>query len=63
MRIDIEDVLENASQRCQWNRTKLEEIQFYKDGRLINVSTKEKEDFLFMGLSNTDFILLRDWLE
>ncbi len=61
MRIDVEDVQQNATERLAFDRPDLCDIEFYYDGKKVAIPEKELEDFRFTGLVNTDFVLNRDW--
>lgn len=61
MRIDIEDVLVNVSQRMIWNQQSLSDLEFYKDGNKVTIPEEEIEEFIFTGLNNVDFVVTRKW--
>ena len=59
--INIEDVFENQKQRAFFNAGDLENIDFYKDGKKVDVSTKEIDYWKCTGLNYTDFVIMRKW--
>ena len=61
MKIDIEDVFAHTETRSEWNRADLSNVEFYKDGKLIDIPKDELKEWDFTGLHNVDFILMRDW--
>jgi len=62
-RIDVEDVHQNSDERLAFNRPDLCDIDFYYDGKKVDIPKKELDDFDFTGLMNTDFVTMRDWEE
>jgi hypothetical protein len=57
MRVDIEHVRKIQAERMKINKEDLENIEWYEDGKKLEISPKVIKDFLFTGLNNTDFIL------
>lgn len=57
MKVEIEDILEarNILWRinARWNN--LEDIEWYYDGKKVEVTEEEIEEWKFTGLDNTDF--------
>jgi len=58
MRIDIEHVRKIQEERLRINKLKLEEIEWYENGKRVEVDPKDAEDFKFTGLCNTDFVTM-----
>lgn len=56
MKINIEDVLKLRDERTKINEVPLHLIEWYKDGKKVEISESNIKDFLFTGLSNMDFI-------
>ena len=57
MRIDIEHVRKIQEERMKINTVPFKQIEWYEDGKKVNISPKIAEDFLFTGLNNIDFII------
>lgn len=55
-RIDVEEVLRLQAAIRRINSLKLEEIDFYENGKKLDIDEKIRTDFKFCGLSNVDFI-------
>lgn len=57
MKVNIEDILDARnflySINAKWN--KLEDIEWHYDGKKVDVSKEEIEEWKFTGLNNTDF--------
>lgn len=60
-RVDVEDVFQNSDEQHRWNFPKLSQIEFYRDGKPVEVPEKLIEEWEFIGLSNDKFILDYDW--
>ena len=58
MRVDIEHVLKLQAERRKINELDLNDIEWYEDGKKVEVSPKVIEEFKFTGLCNTDFITM-----
>jgi len=56
MRVDIEHIEYLNKERRKINMAALRDIEFYKNGKRVEISDKIIEDFEFTGLINTDFI-------
>jgi hypothetical protein len=63
MRVDIERVRKIQEERTKINKADLEDIEWYEDGKKLEISPKVIEDFKFIGLNNTDFIISNYYLE
>ncbi len=63
MRIDVEDIIKLERERSKINRPDIRDIEFYSDGKPVDISEDERKDWLYIGLSNIDFIMNRDWPE
>ena len=61
VRIDVENVIQLMDERRQINITPLEDIEFWHDGLKVDIPIDEIANFMFTGLSNTDFIMDREW--
>lgn len=55
-RVDVEEVFRLQDERRKINALKLEEIDFYEDGKKVSIDKKILDDFRFCGLSNVDFV-------
>lgn len=62
-RIDVEDVFQNAEERAVFNRPEIADVEFYRDGKLVELSAEVLNYWKFFGLSNTKLILSYDWPE
>ncbi len=64
MRVDIEDVRKHMEFRKKINNNvKLKDIEFYENGKKLDISEELKDDFIFTGLSNIDFITMECYKE
>lgn len=63
VRVDVEDVFQNAEDQRRWNEPKLSEIEFYHLGKKVEVLLDYRKAWDFIGLSNDKFILDYDWPE
>jgi len=57
MRVNIEHVRKIQEERKKINSVPLEQIEWYKNGKKIDIDPKTIKEFQFMGLNNTDFII------
>ena len=55
-RLDIEDIIENDIARRGFNGCNLHDVDFYKNGKRIDIPEKIIDDFDCTGLQITDFI-------
>lgn len=60
MRVDYEEISKMAERRGEINRTPLEEIVWYRDGKEIPINPKWIEEWKFTGLNHVDFIMFID---
>ena len=63
MRIDVEDVFQANEELAKYQRIKLEEMEFYYNGKKVDVSKEHIDQWKFIGLNNADFILDYEWPE
>jgi len=56
MRVDIEYVMLIKKLRRDINLLDFNDIQWYKDGEEVIVEEKDKKEWKFTGLCNTDFV-------
>lgn len=61
MKINIEDVFKLQEQRSEINKNMASENEYYKDGKKVDIPKAELDEWDFTGLSNTDFVTMRDW--
>jgi len=61
MKINIEDVFKLQEQRSEINKNMASENEYYKDGKKVEIDKSELDEWDFTGLSNTDFVTMRDW--
>ena len=61
--VDVDIILKLIGDRSIINDLPLDEIAFCFDGKIIEIPKAEIEEFQFTGLSNIDFISMRDWTE
>ncbi|HHZ97853.1 MAG TPA: hypothetical protein EYN67_20440 [Flavobacteriales bacterium] len=61
MKINIEDVFKLQEQRSEINKNMASENEYYKDGKKVDIPKSELDEWDFTGLSNTDFVTMRDW--
>lgn len=54
--VDLEIMLQCKTQLNEINQTPLEDIRFVRNGIELEIDDKIREDWKFVGLSNTDFI-------
>jgi len=57
MRVNIEHVRKIQAERMKINKSHLKDIEWYENGKKIEISPKKIEEFRFIGLNNLDFIL------
>lgn len=58
MKINIEEILELQDRRAKINNALLSEIEFYENGIKIEIDPEVLEEWKFIGLNNTDFIIM-----
>lgn len=63
MRIDVEDIFNLENERASYNKPDLNDIEFYRDGKKVEIPQDELDRWEFVGLNNIDFITSRDWPE
>lgn len=56
VRIDVEHVQKLNQEIKAINELELDDIEIFKDGKLIEISDYEKEEWKFIGLSTYTFI-------
>ena len=56
MKIAVEYIKWLQAERERINKVPLDEIQFFRNGILVDVDRRGLEDFQFTGLNNIDFI-------
>lgn len=56
VRIDVEHVQKLKQEIKAINALELDDIEIFKDGKLIEISDYEKEEWKFIGLSTYTFI-------
>ena len=61
MKINIEDVFKLQEQRSEINKGTVSEKEFYKEGKKVDIPKAELDEWDFIGLNNTDFVISRDW--
>lgn len=61
MKINIEEVFKLQEQRAEINKNSASENEYYKDGKKVEIPKAELAEWDFTGLSNTDFVLMREW--
>ena len=59
--VDVDEILNMKAKLRYINYKSLDQIVWMRDGKPIEFSKQDVEDFKFTGLNNTDFINL--WLE
>ena len=57
VRIDIEVIRAGELERNRFNRLDLNNIEFFENDKPIVIEKDVLEDWQFVGLSNTDFIM------
>lgn len=55
MRVDVEHVLKLQAERKKINDLDFDEIEWYKDGKKVEIDPEVKEEFKFTGLTNICF--------
>jgi tyrosine-protein phosphatase YwqE len=63
MRVDIERVRELKAELRKINDCKLEDLQVFENGKEIVPSPKMLNRWRYMGLNNTDYILMEYYKE
>ncbi|HDY68753.1 hypothetical protein LCGC14_2039500 [marine sediment metagenome] len=54
--VKVEKIREIQKERRDINRRELCDIDFYEDGKLLEIDPEIIKHFMFTGLNNTDFI-------
>jgi hypothetical protein len=62
MRVSVEDIIELRKRRQAINNTPLEEIEWTRNGEVVEVTEEDVEGWKFTGLSNFDFAV-EQWIE
>jgi len=57
MRVDVEQVKKIQAERKKINDLELQDIEWYEDGKKVDIDPKVLAEFEFTGLCNTDFII------
>ena len=55
-KVNIEYILEIERKRQEFNRMDLGKVNFFKDGKKVNISQEIIDEYKFTGLNNMDFI-------
>ena len=55
-RIDIEEIIALQARRREINALDLKDVKFFKDGKPVEVTPEQIEEWSFIGLSNIDFV-------
>ena len=63
MKVTVEYIRWLQAERANINKTPLDEIDFYENGKRLIISSKIIDDFKFIGLTNIDFILTEYYKE
>jgi len=61
MEVDVNEVLYQANERRIINSQKLKDIEFFKDGKRIEIPADAIKDWEFTGLNNENFITNHEW--
>lgn len=56
-RIDVEYVKKIQAERKRINDLELKDIEWYENGKKLDIDPEVLEEFKFTGLCNTDFII------
>jgi len=56
IRVDLEEIRDIQDRRRAINRWNIQHIEFFENGKKIEISEEAIEHFKFTGLSNIDFI-------
>lgn len=54
--IHLEEIKKAQKIIADLNRLKLKEIQFFENGKPVEISEKMLDDWRFIGLNNSDFV-------
>jgi len=63
MRIDVEDIIKLEQERYEFNKEDLSALEFYKDGKKVEIDQEEIINWGFIGLNNIDFVMNKKWPE
>ena len=63
VKVDIENIDDLNARRKLFNSLDLRDCEFYEKGVKVEIPPEIIEKWRFMGLSNTDFIEFRYWLQ
>ncbi len=61
VRIDVEDVFQAYEELAKYQRIKLKNMEFYYDGKKVDIPKETIDQWEFIGLTNADLILAHDW--
>lgn len=61
--VDVDRILEILEELNTINRANLTDIQFKKDGKIIEINPEEIDQWEFIGLNNTAFITQKFYIE
>lgn len=56
VRVDVEWLRRALEERAIFNAIPLEKIAWFRDGKWVDISPEQIDNFTFTGLSNTDFL-------
>jgi hypothetical protein len=56
MKVNIEDILKMQEFRNSINKPSLDEIEFYLNGKKLDINPQTISEFQDIGLNNVDFI-------
>ncbi len=57
MKLDIEEIIKIQKTLDEINKVELDEIEFYENGKKLNISKEYIKDWKYTGLDNKNFIL------
>lgn len=57
MKVTVEEIRRIHERQTEINREKLSDIEFYENGKKLQISQDVIDSFDFTGLLNTDFII------
>lgn len=63
MRVDVERILALKAELQEINKATLTDIEFFEDGKKLNIKPEALEHWRFVGLNNTDFISMGAYKE
>ncbi len=63
VKIDIERIKALKKELSDFNKLRLQDIEFYENGKKLDIKSELVKEFEFIGLNNVDFIMTEFYKE